>query len=99
MRLDIESCFILKMIDLFVLNCYMGMRWSDLNTIEKGVFQKDTDGNISYTKVNEKTDETIVIPVLPTAKRILEKYQYKLPKYTQQYFNRELKFSIVLFLS
>jgi integrase len=80
-----------KIIDLFVLNCYMGMRWSDFSTIEKGIFQNDAEGNTSYIKVNEKTEETIVIPVLPTAKRILEKYEYKLPKYTQQYFNRELK--------
>jgi len=69
----------------------MGMRWSDFSTIEKGVFQNNTEGNTSYIKVNEKTEETIIIPVLPTAKRILEKYQYKLPKYTQQYFNRTLK--------
>lgn len=80
-----------KIIDLFVLNCYMGMRWSDFSTIEKGVFRKDEEGNTSYIKVNEKTEETIVIPVLPTARRILEKYQYNLPKYTQQYFNRTLK--------
>ena len=80
-----------RIIDLFVLNCYMGMRWSDLSTFEKGIFQNDAEGNTSYIKVNEKTDETIVIPILPTARRILEKYQYKLPKYTLQYFNRELK--------
>ncbi len=80
-----------RIIDLFVLNCYLGMRWSDFSTIEKGIFQNDAEGNTSYIKVNEKTEEPIVIPVLPTAKRILEKYEYKLPKYTQQYFNRELK--------
>lgn len=80
-----------KIIDLFILNCFMGMRWSDLSTIEKGTFQTDDDNNISYVKVNEKTEETFVIPVLPTAKRILEKYQYKLPKYSHQYFNRALK--------
>jgi integrase len=86
-----ENKFEEKIIDLFILNCYMGMRWSDFSTIEKGIFQNDAEGNTSYIKVNEKTEETIVIPILPTAKRILEKYQYKLPKYTQQYFNRELK--------
>jgi integrase len=86
-----ENKFEEKIIDLFILNCYMGMRWSDFSTIEKGTFQNDAEGNTSYIKVNEKTEETIVIPILPTAKRILEKYQYKLPKYSQQYFNRELK--------
>lgn len=80
-----------KIIDLFILNCYMGMRWSDFSTIEKGEFQDDDKGNTSYIKINEKTDETIVIPLLPTARRILEKYQYKLPKYSHQYFNRALK--------
>lgn len=80
-----------RIIDLFILNCFMGMRWSDFSTIEKGVFQNDEEGNTSYIKINEKTEETIIIPILPTAKRILEKYQYKLPKFTQQYFNRTLK--------
>lgn len=89
--LEIANKYEERIIDLFVLNCYMGMRWSDFSTIEKGVFQDDNEGNTSYIKINEKTEETIVIPILPTAKRILEKYNYNLPKYTQQYFNRALK--------
>ena len=36
---------------------------------QKGEFQDDDKGNTSYIKINEKTEETIVIPVLPTAKR------------------------------
>ncbi|MBA7514991.1 Tyrosine recombinase XerC [subsurface metagenome] len=80
-----------KIIDVFVMNCFMGLRWSDIVTLEKGSFIQDEDGDWEYHKTNEKTDVDIIVPILPTALQILEKYDWKLPKYTNQYFNRALK--------
>ena len=80
-----------RIIDVFVCNCFMSLRFSDLKTLEKGEFLQDDDGDYYYVKKNEKTGVGIEIPILPTALKILVKYDFELPKYTNQYFNRELK--------
>jgi len=87
-----------KIIDLFVLNCYMGLRFGDLMTLDKGTFSIEHPSNNNnnrggwiYTKINEKTDTTISLPVLPTALKILQKYNFQIPRYCQQYFNSQLK--------
>ena len=80
-----------KVIDVFVCNCFMGMRFSDLSTLDKGEFLQDEDGDYYYRKKNEKTDVIIEIPILPTAKKILVKYDFKLPVFTNQHFNRLLR--------
>jgi integrase len=80
-----------KIIDLFVCNCFMGMRISDLMTMEKGEFHQDDDGSYYYTKINEKTGEPILIEVTKTSLAILKKYDFQLPTYSSQYFNRKLQ--------
>ena len=42
-------------------------------------------------KENRKTGIVAELPIIPDALTILEKYDFKLPKYTNQYFNRELQ--------
>jgi integrase len=59
--------------------------------MDKGEFIKDSDGDYTYLKVNEKTNSKIEVIILKTSLRILQKYDFQLPKYTNQYFNRELK--------
>lgn len=71
--------------DLFVLQCNLGLRFSDLIRLEK---QFIIDG--VYTKANKKTNALVQIPLSQTALRILSKYE-NLPKFTNQHFNRELK--------
>lgn len=80
-----------KIIDVFVCNCFMGMRISDLMTMEKGEFLQDDDGSYYYTKINEKTGKPILIEVTKTSLAILKKYDFKLPTYSNQYFNRKLQ--------
>lgn len=80
-----------KIIDIFVCNCFMGMRISDLMTMEKGEFHQDDDGSYYYTKVNEKTGEPILIEVTKTSLAIFKKYDFQLPIYSSQYFNRKLQ--------
>ena len=80
-----------KIIDVFVCNCFMSLRYSDLLTLEKGEFLQDEDGDYYYRKKSEKTEAVIEIPILPTSLAILKKYNFTLPIYTNQYFNRELK--------
>lgn len=77
-------------IDLFVLNCLMGLRFSDLSTFDKGEFVMKND-NMFYLKYNEKTKTSISVPITTTAKEILEKYDYKLRVYVNQVINRKIK--------
>ena len=90
-ELQIENKKWQKIIDVFVCNCFMSLRFNDLKTMEKGEFVQDEDGDYYYTKMNEKTNVPIEIPIVPTALTILKKYNFKLPTYTNQYFNKQLQ--------
>ncbi|MFL9837202.1 tyrosine-type recombinase/integrase [Flavobacterium sp. ST-75] len=73
--------------DLFIIGCYTGLRFSDFSTL--------TPDNISKDLIKIKTQKTgvdVVIPILPEVKKILEKYNGKLPKaYCNQKMNEYLK--------
>jgi len=76
--------------DLFLLGCYTGLRFSDYNKLTKDRFIKDD----TMLKVRtEKTDETVIIPLHPEAKRIIEKHHLKggLHLITNQNFNKFIK--------
>lgn len=95
--LEIENKNWAKIIDVFVCNCFMSLRFSDLMTMEKGEFTQDEDGDYTYTKRNEKTDVEIEVSIVPSALTILQKYDFKLPTYTNQYFNRQLQYILEQF--
>lgn len=79
-----------KLIDLFCLNCYLGLRFSDLYTLNKKDFRYDGT-NYTLIKETKKTKDIVEIPITPFAFVILQKYNFELPKYSNQYFNRVLK--------
>jgi len=56
--------------DIFVLNCYTGLRHSDWSKVLK---EKIQDKRL-YVKTN-KTKEPVIIPVKPLVKEILDKYE------------------------
>jgi len=73
--------------DLFVLNCYTGLRHSDCDKITE---QSIKDGNIHLR--TQKTNEKVVIPVNAIATAIIEKYKTKgLKVPSLQEVNRVLK--------
>jgi site-specific recombinase XerD len=58
--------------DLFLLGCFTGLRFSDYNKITKESFME----NNSMLKVRtEKTGETVIIPLHPESRRIIEKHE------------------------
>lgn len=76
--------------DLFLLGCYTGLRFSDYNKLTKDRFIEDD----TMLKVRtEKTDETVIIPLHPEAKRIIEKYHVKggFHLISNQNFNKFIK--------
>ncbi|MCX6248603.1 MAG: tyrosine-type recombinase/integrase, partial [Bacteroidetes bacterium] len=55
--------------DMFVLNCYTGLRHSDWGKVSK---DKIHDGKLHVR--TQKTNEPVIIPVKPLVKEILEQY-------------------------
>lgn len=72
--------------DLFVFQCMTGLSYIDMATLTKDDI---VDGVILKNRL--KTDVKSVIPILPIARAILERYDYKLPMLTNQCYNRYLK--------
>lgn len=83
---NIENERIASVRDLFVFQCFTGLSYTDMATLTTDDI---TDGVI--IKRRKKTDVQSVIPILPEAKRILEKYDYKLPIISNQKYNSYLK--------
>lgn len=72
--------------DWFILDCYTGLRVSDLTRLSKINLSK---GFINIS--NEKTDEQVIIPIHPYVKAILSKYKGVPPKLSDQELNRTIK--------
>jgi integrase len=67
-----------RIADAFVMNCYLGMRFADLNQISKENFKKE--GDLYYLQmVQGKTNEKISIPVPPEVLPLLRKYKFTCP--------------------
>lgn len=57
--------------DIFLLQCYTGMRYGDLIQLEPRHFD-DSIGLIQY--VSEKTDTACIVPITQPLRRLLERY-------------------------
>ena len=72
--------------DRFIMDCYLGLRISDLKLVSSDNIQGDF-----IVIANEKTDSKVVIPQHPRVKEILKKYKGMPPKVSDQEMNRSLK--------
>lgn len=80
--------------DKYVLNCFLGMRYSDLNKLESHFFSKKNIADkefVVYTGRSKKTDHKVEFAVHPIAQQILEKYNYNIPKLSAKEFNEVIK--------
>lgn len=90
-RLDIPSLIakgeidakssIEKTRDLFIIGCWTGLRRSDINRLEKALFDIEKQ---TITIVTEKTGEMVTIPMHPFIKELYEKYDGNFPKLTDK---------------
>jgi len=87
-KLDLSENFRLERVrDLFLIGCWTGLRFSDFTTIKKG----DVNGDRIRLKT-QKTKQTVIIPIHPTVRAILEKYNYELPPpISNQKFNKYIQ--------
>lgn len=72
--------------DLFCFGCFTGLRFSDIAEMDKSNIE---DGTIHIR--TQKTKDLLAIPLIPQAQEILEKYDYQLPKLSNQKLNKHLK--------
>lgn len=72
--------------DLFIIACWTGLRFGDWHQIEPYNIK---DGMIELKQ--SKTGDPVVIPLHYTVKTVLEKYDYELPKISNQKFNKYIK--------
>lgn len=75
--------------DLFCFACFTGQRWGDFSNFDKNQLQKDV-----WTFIADKTKRETQIDLTgyaAPALDILKKYDYQLPKISQQKFNDYLK--------
>jgi len=72
--------------DSFVFRCFCGIRFSDYFTLSPNKFKENR-----LTLVTKKTGSNVTITLPPSAFKILEKYNYQLPKVNNQNENENLK--------
>lgn len=76
--------------DLFLFQCYTGLAYSDLMAFRFEDCEL-IDGKYFYHNKRTKTDVDFVLQLLPPAVELLEKYDYKLPRLSNQKYNDYLK--------
>lgn len=72
--------------DWFIIDCYLGLRVSDIQLLDPKNIESDR-----VTIASEKTDTKVVIPLRPEVKAILKKWKGLPPKITDAEINRSIK--------
>ncbi len=79
--------------DLFIFQCFTGMAYVDMQSFSKNDIQIIDEQEIIRSS-RTKTDESFILLFLPDAKIIAERYNYNLPKISNQKYNDYLKLLI-----
>ncbi|MFD0931284.1 site-specific integrase [Psychroflexus salinarum] len=86
--------------DCFVFCCYTGLAFKEMNNLTADNLQTTSTGDLVIQIIRQKTGRTVYIPLLPKAKKIIEKYNSGssntfsgklLPSKTNAHFNAYLK--------
>lgn len=76
--------------DLFIFCCYTGLSYADLSNFDTSLIFEN-NGGLRYVNDRVKSEETFHITILKPAKKILDKYNWQLPKMDAHVYNRYLK--------
>jgi len=79
-----------KIRDLFLVQCYTGMAFSDLMSFDASKINTQ-DGEMVYVGERTKSGEQFVFILTDDVKAILSKYGNQLPRMTNQQYNMRLK--------
>ena len=89
-KLKLSTPHILHARDLFLFQCYTGLAYSDLASFNYANCE-EVGGKMFYHAKRTKTDTDFVFQLLKPALEILQKYDFKLPRMTNQKYNDYLK--------
>lgn len=89
-HLKLEHDYLIKARDLFLMQCYTGLAYSDLMAFDFTKC-KQKDGNYDYRGKRVKTDTDFTFKLLAGAVAILQKYNFVLPRISNQKYNEYLK--------
>lgn len=79
--------------DAFVLDCWIGLRFGDLCTVNTDQIEQSLTGRVIRVHT-EKTQTSVVIPIHPLVESILSQYNGRFPKIREEesvQFNSDLK--------
>lgn len=79
-----------KVVDLFLIGAYTGLRVSDFKAIRRDYILRRPKGLVLKVDT-QKTGETVYIPATPALVDILEKYEYNPPSFCDSYINKLIK--------
>lgn len=78
--------------DVFLIGCFTALRYSDYSRIKKENIGFTNSGTKVIRIKQEKTDGTVVIPILDERlEALLKKYDYNVPEVLDQSLNRTIK--------
>lgn len=89
-KLKLSTPHILHARDLFLFQCYTGLAYSDLASFDYTNCE-EIGGKMFYHAKRTKTDTDFVFQLLNPALELLQKYDFKLPKMSNQKYNDYLK--------
>lgn len=88
MKHKFESAYIERIRDLFLFQCFTGLSFADIWSDWE---LKETESGKVIIGNRKKNGQSFFVPVSDVAIHILEKYEFNLPKYTNEVYNRILK--------
>ena len=77
--------------DLFIFAAYTGMAYCDVENFDFKTMAENIDGNYYIDGRRIKTESNFFTPILPYAMEVLEKYNFVLPKMSNQKINDFLR--------
>lgn len=83
-----------KIRDMYVLHCFLGLRYSDLKCLlkEPKTYLRSMGNKLFFDIKTQKTGEQVIIPINRTVKYILDKYNYEFGNIVSyQYYNNAIK--------
>ena len=93
-KLKFDNELLTNVKDLFVLNSFLFLRYSDLKKVSKANFVEWTNNGektLDFSINQTKTCNPVFFPVDKNAEQILRKYNFNLPQVTDKEFNDAIK--------
>lgn len=90
-KLNLGGSKLERIKDLFLLQCYTGLSYMDLDNLSLNSITQDQDGNLFLNYLRGKNGKLAIVPLTTEAFEILNKYKFNLPVLSNQKYNQNLK--------